>query len=140
MIDAKQAGILNAIKFVLADLYIPAVSKASDWGELSGRESLPSKTKFLTSLESFVEVLNGAQDSLEDAVSLSPCEDVDLSKFSSPSSYSAAATSSDFLEAVERQAMIWMKQIEQVIYCLLILRGSRIWKINLIICVNNLKI
>eukprot|EP00794_Sanderia_malayensis_P018805 gene18805-20701_t len=115
VIDAKKNGMLNAIKSVLSELYIPAVSNTSDWGDLSDKQALPAKSKFLNSLESFVEVLEGAQGSLEDAVNLSPCETLDLSKFFSPSTYSIAITSSEILENVESQALIWMKQIEQVL-------------------------
>lgn len=114
MIDAKQSGILNAVKLLLADLYIPAVSKSSDWGELSEKDALPSKMKFLTSLENFVEILSGAQDSLEDSVNLKECDGIDLSKFFSPSTYPIAANTSEILESVENQATGWIKQIEQV--------------------------
>ena len=114
MIDAKQNGILLGIRSVLSDLYIPAVSTSSNWGELSGRECMPSRTKFLSSLENFVEILTGAQGSLEDAVTLEECHTVDLSKFYSPSTYVIAKNSSEMLEAIENQALIWIKQIEQV--------------------------
>ena len=102
------------MKSVLSDLYIPAVSTSDSWGDLSGKDALPSRTKFLNSLENFVEILSGAQDSLEDAVTLEECELIDLSKFHSPSTYTIATSSSEIVEAVEKQALIWIKQIEQV--------------------------
>ena len=114
VIDAKNSGIISAIKGVLSDLYIPVVSQSSNWGDLSDKESLPSRNKFLSSLETFVEVLSGAQDSLEEAVTLEECISIDLSKFYSPSTYSIATNSTEMLEAIEAQALVWIKQIEQV--------------------------
>jgi len=115
IIDAKNNSIICAIKSVLSDLYIPVVSQSSNWGDLSGKESLTSRTKFLSSLETFVEVLSGAQDSLEEAVTLEECTTIDLSKFYSPSTYSIATSSTEMLETIEAQALVWIKQIEQVL-------------------------
>lgn len=114
VIDAKNNGIISAIRSVLSDLYIPAVSKSSSWGGLSDQESLSSRNKFLNSLDTFVEVLGGAQDSLEEAITLQECTSIDLSRFYSPSTYSIATNSMEMLEAVETQASVWIKQIEQV--------------------------
>ena len=125
MIDAKNSGIICAVRAVLSDLYIPAVSKSSNWGDLSNKESIPSRTKFLSSLETFVEVLGGAQDSLEEAVTLEECVSIDLSKFYSPSTYSIATNSMEMLEAIEAQALVWIKQIEQVMHFLCFLLSIR---------------
>ena len=114
VIDAKNSSIICAVKAALSDLYIPAVSHSSNWGDLSGKESQPSRAKFLGSLETFVEVLGGAQDSLEEAITLEECTSIDLSKFFSPSTYSIATNSTEMLEAIEAQALVWVKQIEQV--------------------------
>lgn len=73
-----------------------------------------SKTKFISSLTSFVNVLSGAQQSLNDMVTLSKCQGVDLSHLSSPTMYQTAAMSSETVDAVENQARIWIKEIEQV--------------------------
>ena len=115
VIDAKQGGLLKAIQLNLSDIFIPAVSKTSDWGLLSEKDGLPAKSKFLSSLENFVEILTGAQESLDDSIVLKECEYLDLSVYSSPSSYMAAASSIETVEIVEKQVKIWIKQIEQVI-------------------------
>ena len=116
VIDAKNRNIICAIKDILSNLYIPVVSQSSNWGDLSGKEALPSRNKFLGSLETFVEVLSGAQDSLEEAVTLDECTSIDLSKFYSPSTYSIATNSTEMLETIEAQALVWIKQIEQVYF------------------------
>lgn len=68
----------------------------------------------MASLTTFIDVLNGAQQSLNDVVRLSPCDQYDLSKLVSPATYQAAASSTETLELIENHTKLWIKEIEQV--------------------------
>lgn len=114
MIDCRKKSILDAIQDMLEDIFIPAISKSSNWGDISDSQDKRNKAKFLNSLSGFVDILSGAQQSLNDMVSFSPCTSVNLSQLTTPSSYMSAASSTETLEAIELQAKIWIKEIEQV--------------------------
>ena len=60
-------------------------------------------------------ILNSAQASLDDAVTLKECDSIDLTRISSPNDYIAAASSSETLEQIEEVVTAWIKQIEQVL-------------------------
>lgn len=115
MIDCRKKSILDAIQDMLEDIFIPAISKSSNWGDISDSQDKRNKAKFLNSLSGFVDILSGAQQSLNDMVSFSPCTSVNLSQLTTPSSYMSAASSTETLEAIELQAKIWIKEIEQVL-------------------------
>ena len=57
----------------------------------------------------------GAQESLEEKVTLKPCETYDLSKIQTPADYQAVANSSEALEGIENCMNVWLKQLEQVL-------------------------
>ena len=82
-----------------------------EWGDLSSKQR---RVEFLVSLDSFVNILAGAESSLKDTVVLKECENIDLSCMTQPSDYVSAANSSDTLELIEAHLQIWIKQIEQV--------------------------
>ena len=56
----------------------------------------------------------GAQESLEEKVTLKPCDTYDLSKIQTPADYQAVANSSEALEGIENTMNVWLKQLEQV--------------------------
>ena len=62
----------------------------------------------------FPGILNSAQASLDDAVTLKECDSIDLTRISSPNDYIAAASSTETLEQIEEVVTAWIKQIEQV--------------------------
>lgn len=63
-------------------------------------------------------ILNsGAQESLEEKVTLKPCENYDLSKVNTTADYLTVANSTESLEKIEACMKIWIKQIEQVLGC-----------------------
>lgn len=72
MMDATQGGLLNSIQHLLSDIFIPALKTMNyAWGELSGpQKGANVKQDFLASLEGFVNVLSGAQQSLMEKVGL----------------------------------------------------------------------
>ena len=57
----------------------------------------------------------GAQESLNEKVTLKPCEKYDLENISNHD-YQALANSTDGLQIMEDCINIWIRQIEQVIY------------------------
>ena len=114
MIDCRSHSLLEAVQNTLSDIFIPAISRSNNWGDVSSNQDKRNKAKFLNSLGSFVDTLSGARQSLNDMVLLSPCETLDLSIYTTQSMYMAAVSSSEILEAVERQAKLWIKEIEQV--------------------------
>lgn len=75
MLDAAQDGLLNSIQHLLSDIFIPALKTMnSGWGEMSGpQKGANIKQDFISSLEGFVSVLSGAQQSLMEKVGLCGC-------------------------------------------------------------------
>lgn len=73
------------------------------------------KMDFLGKLNSFISILNGAQESINEKVILRSCDKFDLSSVQSPSDYHAATSSPEIMSAIEDTVKDWMKQIELVI-------------------------
>ena len=70
--DASEDGVLKAIERMICQIYIPALRvNTAGWGELNtGNQGFQLKNSFLNGLESFANVLSGAQESLEQKVML----------------------------------------------------------------------
>uniref|UniRef100_A0A8D0GPG5 Dynein axonemal heavy chain 5 n=1 Tax=Sphenodon punctatus TaxID=8508 RepID=A0A8D0GPG5_SPHPU len=117
MLDTTQGGLLNSVQHLLSDIFIPALKTMNySWGELaSPQQAANIKQDFLGSLEGFVSVLSGAQQSLMEKVNLKKCETYDLKSLRGPSDYLAVANSTEALEKIEACMKVWIKQIEQVI-------------------------
>lgn len=94
-------------------MYLPAISRSNLWDHQVEPKS-NNKSKFISSLDSFVNVIYSAQESIDDIVKLEPCIAVDLPSLTTPSLYTAAASVTETIEAIEIHARIWIKQIEQV--------------------------
>ena len=56
----------------------------------------------------------GAQESLEEKVTLKTCEGFELRKVNTIADYQAVANSTESLEKIEECMKVWIKQIEQV--------------------------
>uniref|UniRef100_A0A8C6VE80 Dynein axonemal heavy chain 5 n=1 Tax=Naja naja TaxID=35670 RepID=A0A8C6VE80_NAJNA len=110
MMDTTNGGLLNSVQHLLSDIFIPALNTMNyGWGEMSSSQKGANiKQDFIASLEGFVSVLSGAQQSLLEKVSLH------LS-FSYLSDFLAAANSMETVERIEACMKVWIKQIEQVI-------------------------
>lgn len=72
LMDASDGGVLKAIERMLSDIFIPALrANKTGWGELSKSQNGEELQKqFLNNLESFVGVLSGARESLDEKVIL----------------------------------------------------------------------
>ncbi|XP_060585698.1 dynein axonemal heavy chain 5-like, partial [Ruditapes philippinarum] len=110
------AGLLHAVEHLFSSIFIPALKNLDKgWGALESKGSTQTRVDFLNMLDSFVSVLVGAQESLNEKVELKPCETYELSKVQSPADYQAIANSSEALEGIEACMCVWIKQIEQVL-------------------------
>nr|XP_044988409.1 dynein axonemal heavy chain 5 [Jaculus jaculus] len=117
VLDAADGGLLNSVRRLLAHVFIPALRASSrGWAELEGLEDAPSIQKeFLNSLEGFVGILSGAQESLREKVNLQKCDIVELKSPKEPMDYLALASNPETLEKVEGCMKVWIKQTEQVL-------------------------
>ncbi|XP_012940947.1 dynein heavy chain 5, axonemal [Aplysia californica] len=113
---ANGRGLLHAVENVLSNVFIPALKKLENgWEQLSNQEGDGIRSEFLNSLDSFVSVLVGAQESLEEKVTLKTCEGYELAKVNTIADYQAVANSTESLEKIEECMRVWVKQIEQVL-------------------------
>ncbi|CAI5780204.1 dynein heavy chain 5, axonemal [Podarcis lilfordi] len=117
MMDTAHGGLLNSVQQLLSDIFIPALKTMNyGWGESSGpQKGANIKQDFIASLEGFVSVLSGAQQSLMEKVNLKKCETYDLKTLKGPADYLVASNSTETLERIEACMKVWIKQIEQVI-------------------------
>uniref|UniRef100_A0A3B4UMV2 Dynein axonemal heavy chain 5 n=1 Tax=Seriola dumerili TaxID=41447 RepID=A0A3B4UMV2_SERDU len=116
MLDTTEGGLLKSVEQLLSDIFIPTLTKMNHgWGELASPQAQAVKQEFISSLESFVSVLAGAQESLQEKVTLKECDTFDLRVLKGPSDYMAAASSTETTEKIEACMKVWIKQIEQVL-------------------------
>ncbi|CAL8289381.1 unnamed protein product [Merluccius merluccius] len=116
MLDTTGVGLLKSVEQLLSEVFIPTLRKMNHgWGELASPQALAVKRDFMASLDSFVSVLAGAQDNLQEKVNLTECEGFDLRTLRGPSDYMAVANSTEILERIEACLKVWIKQIEQVL-------------------------
>uniref|UniRef100_A0A3B4ZWX5 Dynein axonemal heavy chain 5 n=1 Tax=Stegastes partitus TaxID=144197 RepID=A0A3B4ZWX5_9TELE len=67
MLDTTEVGLLKSVEQLLSEIFIPTLRKMNHgWGELAQAPAV--KDDFISSLESFVSVLAGAQESLQEKV------------------------------------------------------------------------
>ncbi|XP_023670867.2 dynein axonemal heavy chain 5 isoform X1 [Paramormyrops kingsleyae] len=116
MLNTTEMGLLKSVEQLLSEIFIPAMRKMDHgWGELASPQTLTVRQDFLSSLDNFVAVLGGAQESLMEKVSLKPCDSYDLKTLKGPSDYTVVANSTEALEKIEACMKVWIKQIEQVL-------------------------
>ncbi|XP_019501740.1 PREDICTED: dynein heavy chain 5, axonemal [Hipposideros armiger] len=117
MLDAANGGLLNSVRCLLSDIFIPALRATSHgWGELEGLlEASSIRQEFLSSLEGFVSILSGAQESLKEKVNLQKCDIFELKTLKEPIDYLTLANNPETLEKIEGCMKVWIKQTEQVL-------------------------
>lgn len=54
MLDTRGIGVLHSVERLLSDIYIPALSKSSNWGELSDKHGASVRQGFMNQLDNFV--------------------------------------------------------------------------------------
>uniref|UniRef100_A0A2K5U8Y9 Dynein axonemal heavy chain 5 n=1 Tax=Macaca fascicularis TaxID=9541 RepID=A0A2K5U8Y9_MACFA len=117
MLDVADGGLLNSVRRLLSDIFIPALRATSHgWGELEGLQDAANiRQEFLSSLEGFVNVLSGAQESLKEKVNLQKCDILDLKNLKEPTDYLTLANNPETLAKIEDCMKVWIKQTEQVL-------------------------
>uniref|UniRef100_A0A8C8C8Z2 Dynein, axonemal, heavy chain 5 n=1 Tax=Oncorhynchus tshawytscha TaxID=74940 RepID=A0A8C8C8Z2_ONCTS len=116
MLDTTEVGLLKSVEQLLSEIFIPSLKKMDHgWGELASPQAQSVKQHFISSLDSFVSVLAGAQESLQEKVNLKVCDEFDLKTLKGPSDYIAVANSAEATEKIEACMKVWIKQIEQVL-------------------------
>ncbi|XP_034553818.1 dynein heavy chain 5, axonemal isoform X3 [Notolabrus celidotus] len=116
MLDTTEGGLLKSVEQLLSEIFIPTLKKMNHgWGELATPQAKAVKQDFISSLENFVSVLAGAQESLQEKITLKECDTFDLQVLKTPSDYVAAANSAETTEKIEACMKIWIKQIEQIL-------------------------
>ncbi|EPY86356.1 dynein heavy chain 5, axonemal [Camelus ferus] len=117
VLDTADGGLLNSVRRLLSDIFIPALRATSHgWGELEGLpEAASIRQEFLGSLEGFVNVLSGAQESLKEKVNLQKCDILELKTLKEPIDYLTLANNPETLERIEGCMRVWIKQAEQVL-------------------------
>lgn len=77
MLDTTQVGLLKSVEQLLSDVFIPTLTKMNHgWGELASPQAQAVKQEFISSLENFVSVLAGAQESLQQKAWSSHCSGI----------------------------------------------------------------
>ncbi|XP_077430963.1 dynein axonemal heavy chain 5 isoform X2 [Vanacampus margaritifer] len=116
MLDTSEGGLLKSVEQLLSEVFIPTLTKMNHgWGELASPQAQAVKQDFISSLENFVSVLAGAQESLQEKVTLKECDTFDVRVLKGPSDYMAAANNTETIEKIEGCMKVWIKQIEQVL-------------------------
>ncbi|XP_034144998.1 dynein heavy chain 5, axonemal isoform X2 [Esox lucius] len=116
MLDTTEVGLLKSVEQLLSEIFIPTLKNMNHgWGELASPQVQSVKQDFINSLDNFVSVLAGAQESLQEKVNLKECDTFDLKTLRGPSDYMAVANSTDATEKIEACMKVWIKQIEQVL-------------------------
>ncbi|XP_073933825.1 dynein axonemal heavy chain 5 isoform X2 [Castor canadensis] len=117
MLDTADGGLLNSVRRLLSDIFIPALRASShNWGELEGLQDASGiQQEFLSSLEGFVGILSGAQESLKEKVYLQKCDIFELKTLKEPMDYLTLASNPETLEKVEGCMKVWIKQTEQIL-------------------------
>uniref|UniRef100_A0A8B7TGY3 Dynein heavy chain 5, axonemal-like n=1 Tax=Castor canadensis TaxID=51338 RepID=A0A8B7TGY3_CASCN len=117
MLDTADGGLLNSVRRLLSDIFIPALRASShNWGELEGLQDASGiQQEFLSSLEGFVGILSGAQESLKEKVYLQKCDIFELKTLKEPLDYLTLASNPETLEKVEGCMKVWIKQTEQIL-------------------------
>ncbi|XP_077576575.1 dynein axonemal heavy chain 5 isoform X2 [Stigmatopora nigra] len=116
MLDTSEGGLLKSVEKLLSEVFIPTLTTVNHgWGDLASPQAQAVKKEFISSLENFVTVLAGAQESLQEKVTLKPCDTFDVKVLKGPSDYMDAANNTDTIEKAEGCMKVWIKQIERVL-------------------------
>lgn len=69
MLDMAEMGLLKSVEQLLSEVLVPMLRKINHgWGDAGSPQAQAVKQDFISSLENFVCVLAGAQESLHEKV------------------------------------------------------------------------
>nr|XP_012602340.2 dynein heavy chain 8, axonemal [Microcebus murinus] len=115
VLDATK-GLLNGIRNMLANIFLPAILATSNWGALNqSKQGESEKHIFTETINRYLSFLDGARISIEGTVKLKTIDNIDFSKLHNFEEVTAAAGSSETVHQLEEVLMVWYKQIEQVL-------------------------
>ena len=114
-LNSKEEGLLGAMESMLCNVFIPALTSCSKWGQCTEGLDALKKQKFVGKLSSFSSILSNAQESIADTVGLTPCSHPLLTRVMTPADITAAVTKPDNVEAAEKCTQKWCKEIEQIL-------------------------
>ena len=103
---------LQSLTRSISDIYIPCLQTSeTNWGE---NKNPLVKIDFLSRLNYFIETLNHAQESINERISLKPCDQIDLTQIQNTADYVSIASNNENLMIVEEIMKTWIRQMEQV--------------------------
>ncbi|KAM6184114.1 dynein axonemal heavy chain 8 isoform 2-T2 [Erethizon dorsatum] len=115
VLDASE-GLLNGIKNMLANIFLPAILATNNWGALNqSKQGESEKHIFTETIGRYLSFLDGARISIEGTVMLKKIDNVDFSRLHTFEEVTAAAGNSETVHQLEEVLMVWYKQIEQVL-------------------------
>ncbi|PNI77150.1 DNAH8 isoform 2, partial [Pan troglodytes] len=115
VLDASK-GLLNGIRDMLANIFLPAVLATNNWGALNqSKQGESEKRIFTETINRYLSFLDGARISIEGTVKLKTIDNVNFSKLHTFEEVTAAASNSETVHQLEEVLMVWYKQIEQVL-------------------------
>ncbi|XP_008561641.1 PREDICTED: dynein heavy chain 8, axonemal-like, partial [Galeopterus variegatus] len=113
VLDASK-GLLNGIRNMLANIFLPAILATNSWGALNqSKQGESEKHVFTETINRYLSFLDGARISIEGTVKLKTIDNVDFSKLQTFEEVTVAASNSETVRQLEEVLMIWYKQIEQ---------------------------
>ncbi|GAB1603178.1 hypothetical protein Ahia01_000598300, partial [Argonauta hians] len=115
--NGSHNSILNSLEALLSKIFIPAAcNHQNGWDDTETQQKCQKvQNNFHNSLSSFVSVLSGAQESLEDKVTLQHFKPLNNLQTFTASGYVAIVNSSEAMEEIENIIKIWIKQIKKVL-------------------------
>ncbi|EHB05914.1 Dynein heavy chain 8, axonemal [Heterocephalus glaber] len=115
VLDASK-GLLNGIKNMLANVFLPAILATNNWGALNqSKQAESEKHIFTETISRYLSFFDGARISIEGTVMLKKIDNVDFSRLHTFEEVTVAAGNSETVHQLEEVLMIWYKQIEQVL-------------------------
>ncbi|KAM4835098.1 dynein axonemal heavy chain 8 [Thomomys bottae] len=115
VLDASK-GLLEGIRKMLSDIFLPAILATSNWGALNqSKQGESEKHIFIETINRYLSFLDGARISIEGTVMLKKIDHVDFSKLLTFKEVTSAASNSEMVHQLEEVLMVWYKQIEQVL-------------------------
>ena len=110
--ECNTESLLQALSRSISDIYVPYF-QTSDLN-LDSNDSNNTNVNLISYLNNFVDILNNAQESINERILLKPCDKIDLTQMQNASDYVSIASNSESLVFIEETMKIWIRQMEEV--------------------------
>ncbi|XP_066546002.1 dynein axonemal heavy chain 5-like [Amia ocellicauda] len=116
MLDGSDGNILHSVEMLFSQVMLPALRAQENWGAVKEGVNSSEVQDFLSSVETFVSCLSSTRLNMEGKFQLK-AQDLgyNLDNLQGPSDYTAAAGTSELVEAMEAELLRWVWQIELVL-------------------------